>query len=373
MLKIAVDIEDISEVSNKNKGKDKDRELIAVYEKYEDPEELLEIAKKYKIRVSDYRYVTYVDINTTKYNIPCAKRCQITDKLELDSDELNGKNKDHKFGIIVPNYNNDHGDYKGKTFLRSCLDSIVGQTYKNWELCFIDDMSTDTSVETVKSYNDDRITIIKNERKRWNGGSRNVGIDYFKNKDIDYFCFLDSDDWWKDNEVLDTIDKNLYDYENNCEYEMLVISPEMIHPPDGGNPKIHSRQMIQYWNNYQDFFVSENLWCTAWCRVIKKEKIVYFPECTVMEDRTWSYEQADNIDFDKVKNLQKIMYVWNRMNTKRSVTLVRDGNWNASAYKHIGECLMVMERLRHREMVPAIRARTDECIAKLRRGVYTQY
>jgi glycosyltransferase involved in cell wall biosynthesis len=235
-------------------------------------------------------------------------------------------------------------------------------------------MSSDTSVETVESYKDDRITIIKNDRKRWNGGSRNVGIDYFKNKDIDYICFLDSDDWWKDNEVLDTIDKNLYDYENNREYDMLIISLELIFPPDAEHDRIHTGKHINNWKNFEEFFLSDNtVWCTAWCRIIKKEKIIYFPECTIMEDRTWSYEQADNIDYDKVKNLQKVMYVWNRMNTRRSVSIVKDKNWEASAYKHVGEQLMLINRLKHPEMIPIIKRRVDECLAKISRGVYMQY
>ena len=46
-------------------------------------------------------------------------------------------------------------------------------------------MSTDNSVDTVQSYKDNRIHIIKNKRKRYNGGSRNVGIEYaLENFDI---------------------------------------------------------------------------------------------------------------------------------------------------------------------------------------------
>ena len=36
-----------------------------------------------------------------------------------------------KYAIIVPNYNNDHGSYKDKTYLRNCIDSILNQTYKD--------------------------------------------------------------------------------------------------------------------------------------------------------------------------------------------------------------------------------------------------
>ena len=66
----------------------------------------------------------------------------------------------YKYAIIVPNYNNDHGDYKGKTYLRNCIESILNQTYKDFTVVFVDDMSTDTSVKTVKSYKDNKNCCI---------------------------------------------------------------------------------------------------------------------------------------------------------------------------------------------------------------------
>ena len=100
----------------------------------------------------------------------------------------------YKYAIIVPNYNNDHGDYHGKTFLANCIESVLKQTYKKFKLIIVDDMSDDTSVKTIKKYKkeDSRIFLIQNYRKRYNGGSRNVGIEYALQKlDIQYFCFLD--------------------------------------------------------------------------------------------------------------------------------------------------------------------------------------
>ena len=99
------------------------------------------------------------------------------------------------------------GDYKGKTFLQNCIESILNQTYKNFELIMVDDISTDTSVETIKSYKDKRIHLIQNRRKRYNGGSRNVGIEYaLDNLDFDYFAFLDSDDSWLPNKLETLLD-----------------------------------------------------------------------------------------------------------------------------------------------------------------------
>ena len=121
------------------------------------------------------------------------------------------------------------------------------------------------------------------------------------------------------------------------------------------------------YDSYEDvFFCINKVWCTAWSRVIRKDKIVYFPEGTLMEDRTWAYEQADNVDFDKITNLNKIVYCWNRLNTENSVSITRGKIWEASAWKHI-------ERLKHKEMIPVIKKRIEECIRKINSGIYEQY
>ena len=309
-----------------------------------------------------YKNCKFVDINLTNYDIDCIKKADINEK---DFDKLPDK-IDYKFAIIVPNCNNDRGEYNGKTFFRNCIESILNQTYKNFELIIVDDCSTDTSVETVKEYQkkDKRIHLIENKKKRYNGGSRNVGIDYaLNNLEFDYFAFLDSDDWWKNDNVLETINNRLYGH------DMALLGMELIDKNGVFMTKFH-----QY-DNYKDFFLSDNkVWCTAWARVIKKSKIVYFPEDSLMEDRTWSYEQADQIDdLSKVLNIKEVCYVWNRTNTTNSVSIVRNKIWEASAWKHVGQQLMLIERLKHKEMKPIIEKRIKVCIDKLNHNIYQQY
>ena len=109
-----------------------------------------------------YKEAGNVDINLTDYDIQCRKKAKITDEDLFEFPPI----KQNKYCIIVPNYNNNHGEYKGKTYLQNCIDSILGQTYKDFELVFVDDCSTDNSVDVVKYYKDCRIHIIENKRKR---------------------------------------------------------------------------------------------------------------------------------------------------------------------------------------------------------------
>lgn len=336
----------------------RDNEYIYIFDN-EPLEELIKI----NLHCIHYKSIKFVDINLTDYDIDCIKKASIRDE---DYDILPEK-IDYKFAIIIPNYNNDHGDYEGKTFLQNCIESVLNQKYRKFDLIIVDDLSTDGSVKTIEKYQekDKRIHLIKNIRKRYNGGSRNVAIEYaIKNLDINYFCFLDSDDWWKDNEVLETINSRLYGH------DMMLLGAEMLFK-DGVKYQTYNE-----YKTYKDFFISEGkstLWCTAWCRVIKKEKIVYFCEDTLMEDRVWSYRQADNVDIDRVINVKKICYVWNRTNITNSVSIVRNDYWNASAYCHIGHQLQLISQLKHKEMISTLQERVNTCKEKIKNKIYEQY
>lgn len=245
----------------KNLDKVKGNELIYIFD-----DEPLEELLKLKLHCVHYTQINNIEINLSKYTINAIK----TDKIEnINKIEL-PKKKDYRFCIIVPNYNNDHGNYKGKTYLQNCIESILNQTYQNFELIIVDDKSTDTSVQTIENYihKDNRITLIQNTRKKYNGGSRNVGIEIAQEYRVfDYFVMLDSDDWFKDNEVLQKINDNLWD----C--ELMLLGCEMIFPDGTTQTKINE------YDNYKDFFICDNkTWCTAWGRVIRKDKIIYFPE-----------------------------------------------------------------------------------------------
>ena len=346
-MRIAVDKNSISAIKPNN-------EYVYLFN-----DETLEDLINTGLHCINYKYCGFVDINLTGYNVDCIKKAKITDK---DFDKL-PKKDDYKFAIIVPNYNNNHGDYKGKTFLQNCIESILNQTYKNFELIIVDDVSTDNSVSVACSYGDERIRIIKNRRKRYNGGSRNVGIEYaLDHIDFDYFCFLDSDDWWIHDRVLEMINSRLYNH------ELMTLGVQTIHKP---NENHHTR--LNEAKCYEDLWsLNSNVWCTAWDKVIRKDKIVYFCEDTLMEDRVWTYRLADNINFKNVINLKEICYCWNRTNTTNSVSQVRNDYWNASAYCHIGHQLQLLSELKHKEMIPILEKQIQQCKSQVNQGIYSQ-
>lgn len=97
--------------------------------------------------------------------------------------------------VIIPVYNVEE-------YLRECVDSVLCQTYRNFEIILVDDGSTDSSGEICDEYleKDDRITVIHQK----NGGlsaARNSGLSEAEGK---YVYFLDSDDYIADN-LLETL------------------------------------------------------------------------------------------------------------------------------------------------------------------------
>ena len=80
--------------------------------------------------------------------------------------------------------------YNGESYLHECIESIVNQTYKNWELIFWDNNSSDNSLKIINSFKDKRIKIFKSKTSNNLYHSRNLAIEKCKGN---YVCFLDVD------------------------------------------------------------------------------------------------------------------------------------------------------------------------------------
>lgn len=90
------------------------------------------------------------------------------------------------FSVIMPLYNK-------APYVRKAVESVVGQTYRDWELVVVDDGSSDGSGEVVAGVADARIRIIRQENAGV-GATRNRGV---AESSAPYICFLDADDWWE--------------------------------------------------------------------------------------------------------------------------------------------------------------------------------
>ena len=121
--------------------------------------------------------------------------------------------------VIIPVYNDEK-------YLHVCLNSVLKQTYQDFEIICIDDGSNDSTVEILEYFTDkdSRIKVLKNDSNKGPGFSRNKGLEIAQGK---YISFLDGDDWLSPDafEILiekmekDKLDllmfKNIVYYESN--------------------------------------------------------------------------------------------------------------------------------------------------------------
>ena len=84
--------------------------------------------------------------------------------------------------------------YNSEKYLRETIDSLIAQSYENWEAIFWDNCSTDKTSVIIASYNEPRFRYFLAERNTPLGEARNLAMDKVCG---DYLCFLDSDDVWE--------------------------------------------------------------------------------------------------------------------------------------------------------------------------------
>ena len=300
-MTIAVDKNTIKAVKN-------DNNYIYLFEN-----ETLEELLKLKLHCIYYKNCDYVDINLTDYDINCLKKAKPTDK---DYDKF--EKKDYKIGIIMPNYNYEHT-------LEKSLGSIANQTYKNFEVIFIDDMSTDSSVNIAKSYQGKiNIKIIELKQKRYNGGARNEGYLYLSD-DVDYVWYVDSDDWLQNDNVLADINNKLQRYP-----DVLFV---------GMNQFKTGKETLAFMPNYKTKYDAIKGWSGSCGKVIKKslatKQECLYNEGTLKEDRNQHCRIC--IYMNSFDILNKPVYVWNRENYK-SITTIRDKEiWGTSTIRHYAD------------------------------------
>jgi len=102
-------------------------------------------------------------------------------------------NNQELVSIITANYNCEK-------FIDDTINSVLNQTYQNWEMIIVDDVSSDNSVEIIEKYvkKDKRIKLIQLKENSGAAVARNTAIKASKGR---FIAFLDSDDLWTDNKL----------------------------------------------------------------------------------------------------------------------------------------------------------------------------
>ena len=189
-----------------------------------------------------------------------------------------------EISIIVPVYNVEK-------YLKRCIDSILNQSFTDFELILVDDGSTDNSGKIIDEYTikDERIKVIHKENGG-QGSARNRGLDIAKGN---YIGFIDSDDW---------IHKDMYKilYENIIKYNMDISqidhkpTSSYINDEDIINEKVHIvDNILEEFGNCTSFELLPYIF--VWNKLYKADiwSNFRFPENKFAEDLRVIYKMYD--------------------------------------------------------------------------------
>lgn len=204
---------------------------------------------------------------------------------------------DPKISIIIPAYNS------ART-LNRCLDSVVAQSFEDFEAIIINDGSHDTTLEIAKNYISDKRFIIIDQENKGVSEARNAGIEACRGE---YITFLDSDD-----ELTQDALKSLYASSESAD---LVIGGIDFLAQDGTNVKrsIHfenesfhsddSQKIIKLFKSRHMYGPVAKLYKTS---VVKSSDLEFTPNLQYGEDRLFNFHFMSMIY--RIRTINKSVY-----------------------------------------------------------------
>lgn len=201
--------------------------------------------------------------------------------------------------VVLPVYN-------VAPYIKEAIDSILQQTFQNFEILVIDDCSTDATLDIVNQYNDDRIKIITKEKNKGLIDSLNIGLKAAKGK---YIARMDGDDL----SDLKRFEKQLHILENNLEIKVCGSWLQAFGKDD---------KIIKHKQHHEQILVNMMLHCSMSLGA-------------VMLDRAWAEgeyfneekKHVEDYDFwsrviwkGKLYNIQEVLYHYRIHETQVSTT-----------------------------------------------------
>ena len=220
------------------------------------------------------------------------------------------------FSIIIP-------VYKVEKYLNSCVDSVLNQTFKDFELILVDDGSPDKCPEICDEYAslDERVKVIH----KLNGGlstARNSGIAIAGGE---YIIFLDSDDYFINNEVLQKIAYRAIEKPDIIAYkfqEWVEKSNTFTPCYFSFNVRTKGKSLNEILNGLIDIDAYFN---SAWSKAVKlsllKNNNIKFEPGLLGEDNDWYYNVVLNAN--SIELIDEVFYIYRRREGSITKTAAR--------------------------------------------------
>lgn len=185
------------------------------------------------------------------------------------------------FSVIIPVYNTEK-------YLKRCINSIINQTFPDFEIIIIDDCSNGNCKEITDSYKDERIIYIKHEKNRGTLSARKTGS---INSNGQYITYIDPDDELELN-ALEKVYNTLKD--NN--YDVIQFSVKSISLNQNKKERLKEEKRVSWYlstkrsdidNNYLlnevlNENISHNIWAKFFKSSIVKKAITYIPDSHII-------------------------------------------------------------------------------------------
>lgn len=204
-----------------------------------------------------------------------------------------------KLSIIVPFYN-------AEEYIKTCLNSILNQTFENFELIIINDCSTDNTLEILNTYieKDTRIKLINHQHNLGVAGARNSGL---KIANGDYVTFVDQDDWLNLNMYQDLMEKALANKADIVECNYEENGPAILE-----NMPVNFSAGKEKLNEYITFLYKNNLSLALWNKIYNLNKVkinnIDFIDHGKVEAEDFLFNLQFFYKIDSIKIIDKTYY-----------------------------------------------------------------
>lgn len=228
---------------------------------------------------------------------------------------------DSLVSVIVPVYNTEK-------YLAECLDSILEQSYVNYEIICVNDCSTDRSLDILQEYSlrTNAIKIISNYQNSGPSLSRNVGLQYATGK---YVYFVDSDDKINENTLReltemserDDVDGILFDAETIFEAENLINNMHQTKRKKDYPGVYTGENLFNKLVEYGEYDVV--VWRQFWKKEFLKNKMLNFKNDIILEDHLFTFQAI--LQANRVSCISSCYYYYRKregsITTKRNSLL----------------------------------------------------
>ena len=230
--------------------------------------------------------------------------------------------KEDFVSIIVPVYN-------AEKYIEETIQNLQEQTYKNYEIIFVDDKSTDKSAEIIKKYVNDKLILIQNEKNEGPAISRNKGLN---NANGRYICFQDADDLWE----KDKIEKQLkFIKEKKCafiytgfkfkyknKYKIVNVQQELTYKQALINMKILTISVMFDTNKIDKELLKmpdiQNEEIATWYKILRNNYVAYGIDEPLVTYRKTKKTRSSN----KLKNFKNRWYIYKKIEKLNNIQAI---------------------------------------------------